>query len=250
MARASRITYEPPPLFTVFGMLMVTGSPYVKGRDHARVQCTCECGGAYHAEVVRLIRGLAKSCNANRHAPPTFKHGAAKRGDNSPEYVVWQNMRRRCYDPKNTAFGDYGGRGITVCDRWLESFENFYADMGARPKGKSLERKNNNLGYSKDNCKWADATEQARNKRNVKLIEFNGERMSLPAWAERIGVSKFSLRNRIYIYGWPIEVALTRPIMPGVHLGQSQPPKLVIMLPLEIVAAADTFAKKVTKSLL
>ena len=94
------------------------------------------------------------------------------------------------------------------------------------------------------------AMQQARNKRNVKLIEFNGERMSLPAWAERIGVSKFSLRNRIYIYGWPIEVALTRPIMPGVHLGQSHPPKLVIMLPLEIVAAADTFAKKVTKSLL
>ena len=93
------------------------------------------------------------------------KHGHAKRGQVSATYVTWQSMIRRCTDPQNIRYALYGGRGITVCPRWRNSFEDFLADMGPRPVGRSIDRINVDGNYEPNNCRWATDSEQRRNKR-------------------------------------------------------------------------------------
>lgn len=100
---------------------------------------------------------------------PAFRHGHAAKGRTSKEYWVWSAMLQRCTNPKNHAFSHYGGRGILVCRRWLK-FANFIADMGPRPSGFTLERRNNNKGYSPRNCKWATWGEQGKNRRPRSLV--------------------------------------------------------------------------------
>ena len=102
-----------------------------------------------------------------------------------PEYKVWAGMKQRCSNPKSANWFDYGGRGITVCERWLK-FDNFYADMGPRPNDEhSLERRDGDAGYEPSNCVWATADVQARNKRNTRWITYKGETLCLRDWAER-----------------------------------------------------------------
>jgi hypothetical protein len=96
----------------------------------------------------------------------THGHSKGSRGSQrcTGAYRSWQAMKSRCLNPSNNRYFKYGGAGITVCDRWIDSFENFLADMGERPVGQSLERRNNSLGYTKDNCRWATPKEQAANR--------------------------------------------------------------------------------------
>lgn len=115
----------------------------------------------------------------------------------TPTYNTWLRIISRCTKPSHHNYKYYGGRGITVCERWLK-FENFYADMGERPKGKTVERVDNNKGYSPDNCRWATMKEQSNNRRSNKPITFNGETLTRSQWAERLGihVSTMYLRCR------------------------------------------------------
>lgn len=122
-------------------------------------------------------------------------------------------MLGRCRNPRNPAYKNYGGRGITVCERWL-SFSAFYDDMGDCPEGLSLDRIDNNAGYSPENCRWADRSTQMRNRRNVRILEVNGESAPLSEWAERYGVPPGVLRQRIYA-GWPSVAAVTTPVVRG-----------------------------------
>lgn len=126
-------------------------------------------------------------------------------------YNVWHSMRARCANPRNAAFKDYGGRGIAVCERWLK-FSGFFEDMGAAPEGGTLDRIDNNKGYSPDNCRWATPTEQGRNKRNNILITIGEETLPLSAWIERTGVSYGTAHQRIRI-GWPPHLAVTTPLV-------------------------------------
>jgi hypothetical protein len=121
-------------------------------------------------------------------------------------------MRERCYNPNQKQFADYGGRGITVCDRWRNSFENFYADMGPRPPGKTLERSDNSGNYEPSNCYWATRKEQQNNTRRCHKMTFGGKTLNVQQWAEGLGVSHEVLRKRLRL-GWPIEKILTTPIM-------------------------------------
>ena len=115
----------------------------------------------------------------------------------------------RCHRPSCRAYSNYGARGIYVCDRWRESFENFLADMGPKPSpAHSIDRIDNNLGYSPENCRWATWHEQSRNKRVNLLVEHRGKRQCLTDWARDTGIHVNTLRFRIK-KGWPVERALT-----------------------------------------
>ena len=134
-------------------------------------------------------------------------HGLSK----TRTYKIWLSMRKRCYNNKDTSYIWYGAKGITVCNRWLYSFENFLLDMGEAPHGASIERINNNKGYSKRNCKWATIREQNNNKSNVRKITYNGITLNLTAWAKKIETSPAALHHRIVNMKLPIEIALTTP---------------------------------------
>lgn len=124
-------------------------------------------------------------------------------------YQVWANMKQRCMNPNNSRYPDYGGRGITVCDRWL-SFENFLADMGVPPPKHTLDRIDNDKGYSKDNCRWTTASIQNKNSRRAKHFTVGKQTMCISDWCRTTGISYGLYKARIK-RGWSQERALTTP---------------------------------------
>lgn len=127
-------------------------------------------------------------------------------------YLTWQHMKRRCLNPKLGQFKDYGGRGITICERWMR-FGNFFADMGERPKGKTLDRIDNNGNYEPGNCRWATKKEQQRNMRSNRLVTINGATMCAIEWAEISGTSPITIITRLG-RGWDSERAVFQPAVP------------------------------------
>jgi hypothetical protein len=136
------------------------------------------------------------------------KHGHAAKGI-SRTYTTWGAMLSRCNDSKDNRFPDYGRRGISVCPEWRD-FRNFLRDMGEKPNGMSLDRIDVNGNYEPSNCRWATAMEQARNKRNNRLLTFNGETRLVREWAEIYGIPFSALMHRINA-GWSVGDALTKP---------------------------------------
>jgi hypothetical protein len=121
-------------------------------------------------------------------------------------------MVQRCCNPKHKNFRHYGGRGITVCDRWRTNFEVFLEDMGPRPSAKhSIERKDNNGNYEPGNCVWATQREQSRNKRTNRLVEFGGQTLCVEEWAAKLGLTSKAIHHRLD-RGWSIDKALTTPL--------------------------------------
>lgn len=116
---------------------------------------------------------------------------------NHPLYDTWCNMKQRCYNPRATQYGDYGGRGITVCDRWRASFHAFLEDMGPRPEGHTLDRKNNDEGYEPENCVWASRSAQQRNRRNNHFVVIEGIEYKTADLAERTGRSVQGIKERV-----------------------------------------------------
>ena len=128
----------------------------------------------------------------------------------TPIYASWQQMIQRCTNSNNPAFKNYGARGITVCDRW-KHFPNFLADMSPRPEGMTIERKDNNLGYSPDNCKWATRSEQNRNRRNSLKVTIDGVTKHIRQWCEEYGISFNTVKSRIDRQGRdPVEAIQTK----------------------------------------
>jgi hypothetical protein len=123
------------------------------------------------------------------------KHGQARKGKQTSVWKSWSSMLRRCFNPDDAHFKRYAERGITVCPQW-RSFEAFFADMGECPPGLTLERENNDLGYFKENCKWATRKEQANNRSSNHLIEYKGIKMTCAQWADELGVKYATLRKR------------------------------------------------------
>lgn len=134
-----------------------------------------------------------------------YKHGEY----GIPLYTAWQRMRQRCLNPKNKRWARYGGRGITVCERWSE-FRSFKEDMGATWfKGASLERIDNNGNYEPSNCKWIPFAEQAKNRSDTIMVEYKGEKMCMRDWEHKLGFKRGTLRMRLRYYGWSVEQALS-----------------------------------------
>ena len=179
------------------------------GHGGAAWLCSCECGGSITAKGSILRRGQYKSCGCLREeAWKTFgarmtKHG----GVGTPEYTSWKKMKDRCLNPKNQYYRNYGGRGIGVCDRWLD-FANFQRDMGQRPADMSIDRINNDKGYSPENCRWATRRQQNNNKSSNHRLEFDGMIKTVTEWARHIGIKPKTLFGRL-AGGWSINKALT-----------------------------------------
>lgn len=134
------------------------------------------------------------------------RHGHTKNGMSST-YARWQSMVGRCSCPTASGYKNYGGRGITVCERW-RVFGNFLADMGEAPDGMELERINNDEGYSPSNCRWATPSEQSRNRRSNRIISAFGKSQTLIAWSEETNIRRDTISRRLKL-GWTPEQALT-----------------------------------------
>jgi hypothetical protein len=128
-----------------------------------------------------------------------------------PLYPTWSAMINRCSNPNKQGYENYGGRGITVCDSWKD-FGQFCEDMGDKPEGTSLDRIDNNKGYSPDNCKWSTRFEQNRNTRANRYLTANGKTQIMADWASETGLSEQVIKRRIDVYGWSEQDALTTPV--------------------------------------
>lgn len=166
-----------------------------KGYRRSYWICKCDCGNEYHTQSNPLRTGRIKSCGCfNRDRITT--HGQTKNKQISRAWQSWRTMKSRCYRITDCSYKNYGGRGISVCNRWKESFENFFADMGECPENHSLDRINVDGDYEPENCRWADSITQANNTRFNTKITHNGITKTITEWSREFGVSWTTIRNR------------------------------------------------------
>ena len=192
-----------------FGQLTVLYR--VENNDRGEIQwlCHCDCGNDTIVTSGHLRSGGTKSCGCLYKRKPKYDG----EGSYDPMYPTWNNMINRCNNPNSNRYDDYGGRGITVCDEWLD-FNNFrnWANETKTDETLTLDRLNNDLGYSPDNCRWATAKEQNSNKRNNLLFELNGEICTLKEWCRRFNVNYLTIYSRIYRDGWDFNTAILTPV--------------------------------------
>lgn len=204
-----------------FGRLIATERLARKGQ-HTRYRCTCECGSEVVALGYSLVTGNTRSCgclydSAERGeniSKATVKHGGtSKHADPGVRgaHISWRSMIARATNPNYENFHRYGGRGITVCPEWLSGFEQFLADMGPRPVGHSIERKNNDLGYCRENCEWANPLGQGNNRSTNLHMLFDGRTQTGAEWTREVGLPRNVIYKRLGA-GWGVEKALTTPL--------------------------------------
>jgi hypothetical protein len=187
------------------GRLTITSYFRCQKSKRVMLNCLCECGQTKSIDARNLKRTRSCGCLRTENLRQPKTHGFS----NSKLYMVWANIKTRCYNPNATAFEHYGGRGIKMCDRW-KKFENFLADMGVPKEGMTIERIDVNGNYEPSNCKWASFMEQGANKRNSRMLTVYGERMHLSEAARRYGVKMQTIWRRLK-YGWDDESAATKP---------------------------------------
>lgn len=194
-----------------FGRLSVYRAVGKDKRGEYLWLCKCDCGAETIVRGNKLRSGTTKSCGCyqREHRKKGFHktHGMA----NTRLYIVWCNMRHRCYNPKNDMYSNYGGRGIVVCDEWKKSFETFldWAKKSGYSDGLSLERNDVNGNYEPDNCKWIALNEQSLNKRTSHRITAFGETKTIKEWSDSSGIKYDTIERRINLYGWTAEEAVT-----------------------------------------
>ena len=174
----------------IFGRLTVK-TRIVPPKGRTLFVCACECGKEVTVRGGDLQTGNTTSCGCFRDqqiGTVNYKHGGASNKDLTGAYRSWRTMKDRCYNEDNNRFHAYGARGIKVCDRWRDSFENFVADMGDRPDGHTLDRIDVNADYSLENCRWASVSEQARNQRTNVWYQVGDEKMIQADVARALGI--------------------------------------------------------------
>ena len=173
--------------------------------------CRCDCGTEKTISAHSFVHGKTMACGClrlERVKEANSTHGASL----TPTHKIWLGINRRCRNVNDRSYPKYGGRGITICERWND-FSNFLADMGERPGPKySIDRIDNNGPYSPENCRWATNTQQVRNRRNTLMQEYNGTVKPLAKWADELGIKYQTLFQRIHVLGWPIDRAMTEKV--------------------------------------
>lgn len=193
----------------VFGRLTVLQRDMTANSKNSKWKCSCTCGKTKTVYGSSLRTGDTQSCGClvvDRNKELHTVHGHWQ----DPLRPTWVAMLRRCADPKDGSYADYGGRGIAVCQRWLE-FENFKADMGERGTGLTLERKNGNGNYEPSNCVWATRKVQGRNTRRNRIETLNGKTCTLAEHAEDAKLAYDTVHCRLNQLKWSLHDALTRP---------------------------------------
>ena len=186
-----------PPTGIRFSRLVVIEREWNTPSDSAR--CLCDCGTVVTVRTRRLYSNNTKSCGCLRRDTSRRLLGDRQRThglSRTLTYKVWHRMIARCTDPDDLKYADYGGRGITVCERWM-TFENFLADMGHKTRSQSINRIDNDGNYEPGNCEWTSAKVQANNTRRNRWITCNGETKTLSEWAKLIGIDPKSLSDRL-----------------------------------------------------
>lgn len=196
-----------------FGRLIVMQVLGVSSDHRMRVFCICDCGTEKVIKLNSLRTNETKSCGCLRREMAT--QGSVTHGQHgTPEYQSWRGMLDRCRNKNHTSFANYGGRGISVCPEWSNSFESFLSSMGNRPTGTTLDRIHNDGNYEPGNCQWASNEKQAMNTRRAKLLVFNGEIKTISQWSRDSGIQRRTIGMRLK-HGWSIERTLTEPVMAG-----------------------------------
>lgn len=189
-----------------FGRLLVQERAENSREGRAQWLCKCDCGKLKVISGKSLREGKTKSCGC-LHIETITTHGMSR----TRLSQIWRDMKQRCQNVNNASYESYGGRGIAVCDEWQE-FVPFYNWAVANGYNDTLtiDRIDNDKGYSPDNCRWATQKEQANNRHSNNLITFMGETLTLTQWSEKTGMGCQTLYERIFIRGWSIEKALTQ----------------------------------------
>jgi len=177
--------------------------------------CRCDCGTERRVRGIKLISGEATACGcygAEQTSKRSTVHGERNLRNTTPEYKSWMSAKARVSNPNTDGYEHYGGRGIKMCDRWLESYQNFLSDIGRKPTPKhTLERKDVNGDYEPANCIWATMSEQNNNRRDTERITRNGRSMTVTQWCRELDLNPQTVFLRLF-YGWDVERALTAPI--------------------------------------
>lgn len=190
---------------TVYHRLTTISQEGVSKHRSKLFKCLCVCGGSTTTTLKSLRTGHTKSCGCLNREIIT-RHGGAY----TSEYQAWHSMWSRCRNPTDQNYPSYGGRGITVDPLW-EDYAKFHADMGDKPGPQfSLDRKNNALGYSKSNCRWATSEQQNNNTRFNRHLTLGGRTQTIAQWSREVGVSHATIRARLD-RGWSVSEALTIP---------------------------------------
>lgn len=187
-------------------------------RRHGNVVwvCLCVCGNFAEVDANKLRFGVTQSCGCRRGRVTTArnisltKHGHGRTHDQSPTYKAWRGMISRCEYPKHQSYEHYSAMGIKVAPRWRRSFKAFLADMGERPVGMTLDRKDSTKGYGPGNCRWATTLDQNKNRTSSVHLTLNGVTLIIADWARKLECKVSALRMRLS-KGWSVERALTQP---------------------------------------
>lgn len=193
-----------------FGRLTVIEEAEKKG-TLSRWKCRCDCGTELIVIGTCLTSGHSQSCGCYKRDKSSEihkTHGETK----SRLYQIWAGIAARCNNPHKRCFHQYGGRGIKRCSEWddYETFKKWAIEAGYNDE-LTIDRMDNNKGYSPENCRWVDRKTQSRNRRTAHLITYKGETKSLIEWSEKLGISRCTLKDRIGKLGWSIEEALSTP---------------------------------------
>lgn len=213
-----------------------------------KATCLCDCGTTRDVRVDGLLNGRSSSCGCFQREELVRRssvHGMYQ----TSEYEAWRSMRQRISNSKRKGYDNYGGRGIKICDRWLESFENFYEDMGPKPsKSHSVEREDVNGNYEPSNCKWATWKEQANNKRDTSFLTVGPFRMRVNEWSEVMNVEYNTILTRLR-RGWtPHRAVKARPIKKKIKTKTSEKTAIAIVDMLKDGSDVNSIIKKTNAS--
>lgn len=195
-----------------FGRLVAIQRVRVNKHGKSIWQFQCDCGKLHEATSGDVRFSRTKSCGC-LHDRQNFL-------SRTPEYSSWANMMLRCYQETSRTFSHYGGRGITVCERWHD-FKNFYSDMGKRPDNTTLDRIDSSGNYEPSNCRWANSFQQSRNRSNNRKFTIAGVTLTMAEWSRKVGKSKGMIRHRMNNLGMTFEEAISTPS----RYGKSRPCK-------------------------